>query len=94
LRNNVEALGLGGVTKVLTAADAASLGPAPPGRAVLAGVSRSALRKKKLAEKALVVRCAMAGWLTPSALLVVEEAQRRRNLRRPMVFEELERRGL
>ena len=42
LRNNVEALGLGGVTKVYRR-DATQSRPGASGRAVLAGVSRSAL---------------------------------------------------
>src|ERR1700753_862251 len=42
LRNNVEALGLGGVTKVYLR-DATNPGPAHPAGAILAGIPRSAL---------------------------------------------------
>jgi 16S rRNA (guanine966-N2)-methyltransferase len=72
LRNNVEALGLGGVTKVYRR-DATNLGPAHP-------VEPFALAfldppyAKGLAEKALA-SLRDGGWLTPRALLVVEEAK-------------------
>src|ERR1700746_3224412 len=71
LRNNVEALGLGGVTKVFRR-DATDLGPAhpvepfslvfldPPYGKGLAAPALNSLRE--------------GGWLTPEALLVVEEA--------------------
>jgi 16S rRNA (guanine966-N2)-methyltransferase len=72
LRNNVEALGLGGVTKVYRR-DATSLGPAypvepfslafldPPYKRVLADKALASLRDGK--------------WLTPGALVVVEESK-------------------
>jgi 16S rRNA (guanine966-N2)-methyltransferase len=71
LRNNVEALGLGGVTKVYRR-DATHLGPAhpmepfslvfldPPYSKGLAGTALTSLRD--------------GGWLVPDALVVVEEA--------------------
>jgi 16S rRNA (guanine966-N2)-methyltransferase len=89
LRNNVEALGLGGVTKVYRR-DAADLGPAhpvepfslvfldPPYRMMLAEKSLNSLRN--------------GGWLTPGALLVVEEAKDAA-FAAPEGFEELERRA-
>jgi 16S rRNA (guanine966-N2)-methyltransferase len=89
LRNNVEVLGLGGVTKVYRR-DAADLGPAhpvepfslvfldPPYRMMLAEKSLNSLRN--------------GGWLTPGALLVVEEAKDAA-FAAPEGFEELERRA-
>src|SRR5215472_12157782 len=71
LRNNVEALGLGGVTKVFRR-DATNLGPAhplPPSSLVFLDPPYA----KGLAEKALV-SLRDGGWLRPAALLVVEEA--------------------
>jgi 16S rRNA (guanine966-N2)-methyltransferase len=72
LRNNVEALGLGGVTKVYRR-DATNLGPAHP----MEPFSLAFLDPpygKGLAEKALL-SLRDGGWLTPGALLVVEEAK-------------------
>src|SRR5439155_4619275 len=72
LRNNVEALGLGGVTKVYRR-DATNLGPAHP----MEPFSLAFLDPpygKGLAEKALA-SLRDGGWLTPGALLVVEEAK-------------------
>src|SRR3982751_653781 len=72
LRNNVEALGLGGVTKVYRR-DATNLGPAHP-------MERFSLAfldppyGKGLAEKALT-SLREGGWLIPEAILVVEEAR-------------------
>ncbi len=89
LRNNVEALGLGGVTKVYRR-DATNLGPAHP-------VEPFALAfldppyGKGLAEKSLV-SLRDGGWLTPGALLVVEEAKAAA-FAAPDGFEELERRA-
>ena len=65
--------------------------PGASGRAVLAGVSRSALRASRLAEKALA-SLRDGGWLTPEALLVVEEAKAA-EFAAPEGFEELERRA-
>ncbi|HVV42295.1 MAG TPA: 16S rRNA (guanine(966)-N(2))-methyltransferase RsmD [Nitrobacter sp.] len=89
LRNNVEALGLGGMTKVYRR-DATDLGPAhpvepfslvfldPPYRMGLAGKAVASLRD--------------GGWLTEGALLVVEEA-RAVAFAAPEGFDELERRA-
>src|ERR1700704_3171558 len=72
LRNNVEALGLGGVTKVYRR-DAADLGPAHPIEP-FSLVFLDPPYHMKLAEKALA-SLRDGGWLTPGALLVVEEAK-------------------
>jgi 16S rRNA (guanine966-N2)-methyltransferase len=72
LRNNVEALGLGGVTKVFRR-DATNLGPAHP----VEPFSIAFLDPpygKGLAEQALV-SLRDGGWLTKEALVVVEEAK-------------------
>jgi 16S rRNA (guanine966-N2)-methyltransferase len=89
LRNNVEALGLGGVTKVYRR-DATNLGPAHP----MEPFSLAFLDPpygKGLAEKALA-SLRDGGWLTPGALLVVEEAKSA-VFAAPDGFEELERRA-
>ena len=89
LRNNVEALGLGGVTKVYRR-DATNLGPAHP----MEPFSLAFLDPpygKGLAEKALA-SLRDGGWLTPGALLVVEEAKTAA-FAAPDGFEELERRA-
>ena len=89
LRNNVEALGLGGVTKVYRR-DATDLGPAHP----IEPFSLAFLDPpygKGLAEKALA-SLRDGGWLTPGALLVVEEAKAAA-FAAPDGFEELERRA-
>jgi 16S rRNA (guanine966-N2)-methyltransferase len=89
LRNNVEALGLGGVTKVYRR-DATHLGPAHP-------VEPFALAfldppyGRGLGEKALA-SLRDGGWLTPDALLVVEESKAA-NFTAPDGFEQLERRA-
>jgi 16S rRNA (guanine966-N2)-methyltransferase len=72
LRNNVEALGLGGVTKVYRR-DATNLGPAHP-MEPFSLVFLDPPYAKGLADKALV-SLRGGGWLAPSALLVVEEAK-------------------
>ena len=89
LRNNVEALGLGGVTKVYRR-DATNLGPAHP----MEPFSLAFLDPpygRGLAEKALA-SLRDGGWLTPGALLVVEEAKAAAFVA-PEGFEELERRA-
>ena len=89
LRNNVEALGLGGVTKVYRR-DATHLGPAHP-------VEPFALAfldppyGRGLGEKALA-SLRDGGWLTPDALLIVEESKAA-NFAAPDGFEQLERRA-
>src|SRR5882757_2805643 len=72
LRNNVEALGLGGVTKVYRR-DATNLGPAHP-MEPFSLVFLDPPYSKGLADKALI-SLRDGGWLTPGALLVVEEAK-------------------
>jgi 16S rRNA (guanine966-N2)-methyltransferase len=89
LRNNVEALALGGVTKVYRR-DATDLGPAHP----LEPFSLAFLDPpygKGLAEKALA-SLRDGGWLMPGALAVVEEAKAA-GFAAPEGFEELERRA-
>src|SRR5438128_12273009 len=88
LRNNVETLGLGGTTKVYRR-DATNLGPAHP----MEPFSLAFLDPpygKGLAEKALA-SLRDGGWLTPRALLVVEETKAAA-FAVPEGFEELERR--
>jgi 16S rRNA (guanine966-N2)-methyltransferase len=89
LRNNVEALGLGGVTKVFRR-DAGDLGPAHPVEP-FSLVFLDPPYRMKLAEKALG-SLRDGGWLTPGAMLVVEEA-RAAGFVAPEGFEELERRA-
>jgi 16S rRNA (guanine966-N2)-methyltransferase len=89
LRNNVESLGLGGVTKVFRR-DATNLGPAHP----VEPFSLAFLDPpygKGLAEKALA-SLRDGAWLTPGALVVLEEAKAAA-LTAPEGFEELERRA-
>jgi len=88
LRSNVESLALGGVTKVYRR-DATDLGPAHP----VEPFSLAFLDPpygKGFAEKALA-SLRDGGWLTPQALLVVEEAKSAA-FSAPEGFEELERR--
>src|ERR1700741_1812064 len=72
LRNNVEALGLGGVTKVYRR-DATDLGPAHPVEP-FSLVFLDPPYGKGLADKALVA-LREGAWLTPGALLAAEEAK-------------------
>ncbi|WP_407177023.1 16S rRNA (guanine(966)-N(2))-methyltransferase RsmD [Bradyrhizobium sp. STM 3562] len=88
LRNNVEALGLGGVTKVFRR-DAVNLGPAHP----VEPFSLAFLDPpygKGLAEKALA-SLRDGGWLREGAVVVVEEAKAA-GFTVPEGFAELERR--
>jgi len=89
LRNNVEALALGGVTKVYRR-DATDLGPAHP-MEPFSLVFLDPPYGKGLAEKALV-SLRNGGWLKPNALLVVEEAKAAA-FAAPEGYEELERRA-
>src|SRR4249919_763828 len=89
LRNNVEALGLGGVTKVYRR-DATNLGPAHP-MEPFSLVFLDPPYGKGFAEKALA-SLRDGGWLTSGALLVVEEAKAAQFVA-PDGFEELERRA-
>jgi 16S rRNA (guanine966-N2)-methyltransferase len=89
LRNNVEALGLGGVTRIFRR-DATNLGPAHP----VEPFSLAFLDPpygKGLGEQALA-SLREGGWLTPRALLIVEEAKAA-GFVTPEGFEELERRA-
>ena len=88
LRNNAEALGLGGVTKVYRR-DATDLGPAHPVEP-FALVFLDPPYGRGLAEKALA-SLRDGGWLTPGALLVVEETKAA--FATPEGFAELERRA-
>ena len=88
LRNNVESLGLGGVTKVFRR-DASNLGPAHPVEP-FSMVFLDPPYRMRLAEKALV-SLRDGGWLALGALLVVEEAKAA-EFAPPEGFEELERR--
>jgi 16S rRNA (guanine966-N2)-methyltransferase len=89
LRNNVEALGLGGTTKVYRR-DAADLGPAHPVEP-FSLVFLDPPYRLMLAEKALA-SLRDGGWLTSGALLVVEEAKDA-GFVAPEGFEELDRRA-
>ena len=71
MRDNVESLGLGGVTKVYRR-DATNLGPAHPVEP-FSLVFLDPPYGKGLADQALA-SLREGGWLTPAALLVVEEA--------------------
>jgi 16S rRNA (guanine966-N2)-methyltransferase len=88
LRGNVDALGAGGASKVYRR-DATRLGPCAP----LSPFSLAFLDPpygKGFADKALV-SARNGGWLTPEALIVVEEAADA-GFAAPEGFEELERR--
>jgi 16S rRNA (guanine966-N2)-methyltransferase len=89
LRNNVESLALGGVTKVYRR-DATDLGPAHPMQPFSVAFLDPPYGRG-LAEKALA-SLRDGGWLVPSALLVVEEAKTA-GFASPEGFEELERRA-
>src|SRR6201996_1103317 len=89
LRNNVEALGLGGVTKVYRR-DATDLGPAHPVEP-FSLVFLDPPYGKGLGEKALA-SLRNGGWVPPEALLIVEEAKAA-GFATPDGFEELERRA-
>ena len=88
LRDNVEALGLGGVTRIFRR-DATKLGPAHP-LEPFSLVFLDPPYGKGLAEKALKSACE-GGWLQPDALVVVEEAAGAA-FKAPDGFSELERR--
>jgi len=89
LRQNVEALGLGGLTKVYRR-DATDLGPAHPVEP-FSLVFLDPPYGKGLGEQALA-SLRDGGWLTPRALLVVEEATSAQVVA-PAGYEELERRA-
>ena len=88
MRDNVESLGLGGVTKVYRR-DATNLGPAHP-MEPFSLVFLDPPYGKGLADKALI-SLRDDGWLTHAALLVVEETTAA-TFKGPEGFSELERR--
>jgi 16S rRNA (guanine966-N2)-methyltransferase len=88
LRDNVESLGLGGVTRIFRR-DASKLGPAHP-LDPFSLVFLDPPYGKGLAEKSLI-SARNGGWLMPEALLVVEEAADA-GVNTPEGFIELERR--
>jgi len=89
LRQNVESLSLGGVTKVYRR-DAAALGPVHPHQPFSLAFLDPPYGKG-LAEQGLA-SLRDGGWLTPQALVVVEEAVAAK-LTAPPGFDELERRA-
>ena len=88
LRNNTEALGLGGTTRIFRR-DATKLGPAHP-LEPFSLVFLDPPYGKGLAEQALAA-AREGGWLTPEALIVMEEAADA-GFKAPEGFSELERR--
>ena len=88
LRDNIEALGLGGVTRIFRR-DATKLGPAHP-LEPFSLVFLDPPYGKGLAEKALV-SAREGNWLKPDALVIVEEAADA-EFKAPEGFAELERR--
>lgn len=89
LRANVEALGLGGVTKIFRR-DATKLGAVHPNEP-FSLVFADPPYGKGLAEKALISARA-GGWLAPDALIVVEESKTA-GFKAPQGFQEMERRA-
>jgi 16S rRNA (guanine966-N2)-methyltransferase len=89
LRGNIEALGLGGVTRIFRR-DATKLGPAHPIEP-FSLVFADPPYGRGLAERGLASARA-GGWLAPAALIVVEEALDAR-FAAPEGFSELERRA-
>ncbi|MBU3731441.1 MAG: 16S rRNA (guanine(966)-N(2))-methyltransferase RsmD [Beijerinckiaceae bacterium] len=89
LRENVERLGLGGVTKVFRR-DATKLGPCHP-HAPFSLVFCDPPYRKGLGEQALAAARA-GGWLLPDALIVFEEAAEAA-VTLPEGFEEVDRRA-
>jgi 16S rRNA (guanine966-N2)-methyltransferase len=88
IRENVEALGAGGATRLFRR-DATRMGEAAP-NAHFSVVFCDPPYGKDLAPKALR-SCAEGGWLVPDALVIVEEAQGI-EVSLPERFEEIERR--
>ena len=88
LRDNIEALGLGGVTRIFRR-DATKLGPAHP-LEPFSLVFLDPPYGKGLAEKALI-SAREGNWLKPDALVIVEEAADAA-FKAPEGFAELERR--
>jgi 16S rRNA (guanine966-N2)-methyltransferase len=88
IRENVEALGLGGATRIFRR-DATRMGPAAP-NAPFSLVFCDPPYGRDFAPKALI-SCAEGGWLVPGALVVIEEAEGV-DVTLPAGFEEIERR--
>jgi 16S rRNA (guanine966-N2)-methyltransferase len=88
IRENVEALGLGGSARLFRR-DAARMGPIGP-MEPFSLVFCDPPYGRDLASKALAA-CAAGGWLAPDALVVVEEAQGAAVML-PQSFAEIERR--
>jgi 16S rRNA (guanine966-N2)-methyltransferase len=88
MRQNVEALGLGGVTRIFRR-DATKLGPVHP-LEPFSLVFLDPPYRQGLAERALV-SLRTSGWLVPEALIVVEEATDA-DFRAPEGFAEVDRR--
>ena len=88
IRENVEAFGLGGATRLFRrdATRMGAAGPNPPASLVFCDPPYG----KDLGPRALK-SCADGGWLSPGALVVIEEAQGSA-VTLPEAFEELERR--
>jgi 16S rRNA (guanine966-N2)-methyltransferase len=89
LRANVEALGLGGTTRIFRR-DATKLGPAKPVEP-FSLVFADPPYGRDLAEKALT-SAQDGGWLAPNALVVVEEAVEAK-FQAPVGFTEIDRRA-
>ena len=89
IRGNVEALGLGGVTRIFRR-DATKLGPAHPVEP-FSLVFADPPYRQGLAEKA-VASARAGGWLLPDALVLVEEAGDAK-FAAPAGFAEIERRA-
>jgi 16S rRNA (guanine966-N2)-methyltransferase len=89
IRENVATLGLGGTTRIFRR-DATKLGPAHPIEP-FSLVFLDPPYGKNLAEQALASAHA-GGWLTPNALIVVEEAKKSA-FTTPQGFAEIERRA-
>ena len=88
LRDNIESLGLGGVTRIFRR-DATKLGPVHP-LEPFSLVFADPPYGKGLAEQALA-SAQHGGWLAPQALVIVEEAADA-GFKSPQAFAELERR--
>ena len=89
IRENVEALGVGGETRIFRR-DAAQMGAAGP-NAPFSLVFCDPPYGKDLAPKALT-SCAAGGWLVPNALILIEETKDAK-ASLPETFEEIERRN-
>jgi 16S rRNA (guanine966-N2)-methyltransferase len=89
IRENVEALGVGGATRLFRR-DATRMGAAAP-NAPFSLVFCDPPYGRDLAPRALAA-CASGGWLSPGALVVVEEAQGI-EVSLPAGFEDLDRRN-